>query len=112
MAKFAGQFVEAFVRLSAAVRKEYFARRNPLRNRVGEAALRLVIIKIGNVDQLLRLLDQRLGNLAIGMAQGTNGNAATQVQKASAGNIPKVTAGTAHERQIESAVTRHDIFYE
>ena len=70
MAEFARQFEQTFVRLRAAVAEENFARGQiSFDDRLRQPALRLVVIEIRDVDELLRLLDERLGDLRIRMAE-------------------------------------------
>ena len=48
--------------------------------RLRQPALRLVVIKIRDVDELARLLDQRLGDGRMRMAQSVHGDAAAQIE--------------------------------
>src|SRR5688500_4137090 len=59
------QLVKPFVGFSAAVAEKDFARRERCDDRLCEPSLRFVVIKVGDVNQLLRLLDERLGNLRV-----------------------------------------------
>src|SRR4051812_3063410 len=109
MAEFAGQFIETLVSFGAAVSEKNFPRSNALHNGLGEAALWFVVIQIGNVDKLLRLLDKRLGDFAIGVPQRAHSDASSKIQESAPQDVPDVAAGAAHESQIEPPVTRHDI---
>src|SRR5579885_1147628 len=62
VAEFAGELEQALVGLDAAVGKETFAGADEVDERLRESPLRSVIIKIGNMDELARLLDQGLGD--------------------------------------------------
>src|ERR1043165_5217801 len=73
VAKFAAELEQAFIGLSAAVAKENFARSDLFDDGLGEAALRLVIVKIGNVTQFLGLANQRIGDFGIGVTEAENG---------------------------------------
>ena len=80
VAELAGQLEQAFVGLGAAVAEEAFAGADQPHQRLGQPPLRLVVIEIGNVNQLPRLLDQRLGDLRVRVAQRRDRDAAAQVQ--------------------------------
>ena len=60
--------------------------------RLRQPPLRLVIIKIGDVNQLARLLDQRLGDGRVRVAQRRDRDAAAQVQIALARHVIHIAA--------------------
>src|SRR5579883_911516 len=97
MAKFARELEQAFVRLDAAVGKETFSRTDEFDQSLRETALRRVIIKIGNVHQLARLLDQRLGNRGRSVPERADRNATAQVEIPFARDIPKLAADAVAE---------------
>jgi len=61
------------------------------------------------MDQLARLLDQRLGDGGMGMAQRTDGDAPAQVEVALPGEVIDITARAVTEHNIETAITRDHI---
>jgi hypothetical protein len=64
------------------------------------------------VNQLLRLLNQRLRDFRIGMAQRANSNAAAQIEVSLAVDIPNIRPHPMTERQVEPAVTGNNIVLE
>src|SRR5260370_496167 len=92
MAELARQLKEAFIGLGAAIAKKALARADETDERLSQPALCLVVIEIGNVDELARLLDQGLGNRRVGMAQRADRNAAAQIQIALASDIIEVAS--------------------
>ena len=110
--KLPGQLVEAFVGFGAAVGKEDLAGGQMAHDLCGQASLRLVVIKVRNVDQALRLLHQRLGDLRVRVAQGADRDAAAQVQVTLAINIPQLAPAAAHKGQVEAPVARDDVLVE
>ena len=109
MPKPARQLEQTFIRFGAAVTKEYFTRPNLLHERLRQPALRLVIVKIGNVDQLLRLFSERVRDFRIRMPQAANRNPASKVQVTFASNVVDIASGPVAQSQIESRVGRHYI---
>src|ERR1051325_8976198 len=82
VAEFAGQLEQAFVGLNAAIAKEAFARADQLHERLGQPALRLLVIKVGGVDEPAGLLHERLSDRRVGMAEGTDGDSAAKIEVA------------------------------
>ena len=109
VAKFARQLEQPFVRFRTAVAKETTARPDQPNECFRELGLRLGEIKIGDVEELSRLLEQRVGDLRIGVAQGANRDATAEIEIAPARHIPDVTSLAVIERQIEARVGRDDI---
>jgi len=105
----ARQFKEAFVGFGAAVAEKNFPGSNPFDKRLRQTALGFVVVEVGDMNKLLRLLQQGIGDFGIGMAKGTNGDPPTQVEVTFAGHIINVTAGAVAEGQIEAGVARHDV---
>jgi hypothetical protein len=71
-----------------------------------------VVVEVGDVNESLGLFNQRLGDVAIGMAQGRHRDAPAQVQVSFARNVIKVTPFAMSEHEFEAGVTRHHIFLE
>ena len=105
----AGQLEQALIGLDAAIAEEAFARANEADKRLRQAALRLVIIEIGRVDELARLLDQCLGNGRVPVTQRTDSNAAAQIQVTTAGNVVKIAARSVAEHDVKAAIARHHV---
>ena len=88
----------------------------PGRDQIHEAsrqpALRLVIIEIGNVDQLARLLDERLGDGRVRVAERGHRDAAAEIEIALAGDVKNVTARAVAQHDIKAPVARHHVFLE
>ena len=68
VSEFPGQLEQAFVRFRAAVAEKDSPRRDKVDNPFRQPPLELIIIEIGDMDQLLRLLGQGFGHLGMGMA--------------------------------------------
>ena len=83
-----------------------------LHQRLGQPALRLVIVEIGDVNQLARLLHQRLGDRRVRVAERRHRDAAAQVQITLAGDIVHIAAGAVAEHEIKPAVAGHDVLLE
>ena len=75
---------------------------------LSEAALGFLIVEVRDMDETPGLLDQRLGDLWVGVPQGADRDAASKVQIALAGYVPDVASSTMAERQIEAPVARDD----
>ncbi len=110
VAEFARELEQAFVRLRAAVAEKNFARADAFHNFGGEPALRLGEIQIGNVNQFFRLLDERLGDGRMRVAETTHGDAAAKIEIAFARDIKNVTARAVAQREVKSSVAGHDVF--
>ena len=106
----AGQFEQSLVCLRAAVAKKDLSRRNQIDQRLGQASLRFGVIKVRDVNQFARLLDERSRNFRMGVAEATNRDAAAQVEIAPPGDVVEITARAVAEREVESRVTRDDVF--
>ena len=63
-----------------------------LDQRLRQPALRFVVIEIRGVDQLARLLDQRLGDGRVRVAQRADGDAAAQIEVALARDVVEIAA--------------------
>ena len=112
MAEFPREFEEALVGLAAAVAKENLARPEEADQLLGQEALRLLVIKIGNVRELARLLDQRGDDVGRGVAQSADGDAGAEVQVAFAVDVPDARAFAALQGEVEPPVGRDDVFAE
>src|SRR2546423_412449 len=109
VAKFPGELEQTLVGLDTAVAKEAFAGTDQAHEGLSQPALRFVIIKVRNVDQLARLLNERLGDRRMGVAERADGDTAAQIEVAFAGNIIDITARPVTEHNVETAITRHHI---
>ena len=107
--EFSRELEQAFVRLRAAVAEKAPARADQPNERFRELGLRLGEIKIRDVQELSRLLEQRIGDFRIGVAQRTDGDAAAEIEVALARHIPDVAPLAVIEREIEARVRRDDI---
>ncbi len=87
MAEFARQLEQTFICLSAAVAEEALAGTDEPDQGASQAALGFVVVIVLCVDDLARLLDQRLGDGRVGMTQRRNGDAPAQIQVAFAGDV-------------------------
>ena len=110
--KFARQFVKPLIRLRAAVAEKNLARRKVPRELLRQSPLRLVIIKIRDVNQLPRLLEQRLRDLRVAVPERTHRDPAAEIEIPLAVHIPHVTPRAARKREFEAPVAGHDILVE
>ena len=55
------------------------------------------------------MLDKRLGDGPMAVAEATDGDAAAEIQVALAGHIIDVTAGALAQDQVEPAITGDDV---
>ena len=108
----AGEFEETFVGLGAAVAEKTFAGADESDQGLREPALWLVIIEIGGVDELARLLDQRLGDGRVAVAQRTDRNASAHIQIPFAGEIVQVASRAVTENDVKAAIARHNVLLE
>ena len=92
MAKFSRELIQTFVGLGAAVAKKNFSRRDEIHDGLREPSLRFVIIKIRDMHQLARLLDERLGDGRMRVAKGRHRDAAAEVEITFARDVKNVTA--------------------
>src|SRR5208283_2164054 len=74
--------------------------------------LRLVIVEIGDVEELARLLDEGFGDGRVGVSQGIDSNAATQIQIPLAGHIISVASGAVTQDEVKPAIAGHNILLE
>ena len=109
MAKLAGQLEQAFIGFDAAVAEEALSGTNETDQRLRQPALRLVVIEIRGVNELARLLNQRLGNGRVRVAEAAHCDAAAEVQVPLAGDIEQVTARAVAEHEVEAPVTGHHV---
>ena len=61
---------------------------------------------------LARLLDQRLGDGRVRVAERADGDAAAQIQVAPPGHVVEVAARAVAEHEVEAAVAGHDVLLE
>src|SRR5262249_42919786 len=95
--------------LHAAVAEEAFAGANQLHQRLRQASLRFVIVEVRTVDQPFRLLGESLCNRRVAVPERTDGNAASEVEVAFAGNVVKIAASPVAQDDVKSAIARDDI---
>ena len=110
VAELAGELEQALVGLGAAVAEKAFAGADEIDQRLGQPPLRFVVVEIRNVDELARLLDQRLGDGRVRVAERGDGDAAAEIEVAPARHVEHVAAGAVAERDVEARVTGHDMF--
>src|SRR6266511_3153786 len=104
MTEFPSEFEKPFVGLGAAVAEKNFAGRQSLNDLLRQSSLRLVIIEVGDVNQLLGLLHEGVGDLRVRMAETTHGNPAAEIEVTFPAEIPHITAAAAAQGQIETSV--------
>ena len=109
VAEFAREFEEPFICLRAAVGKKAFARADPFYEFRRQPALRFGEIKIGDVDELLRLLHQRGGDGRVRVAKAAHGDAAAEIQIAAAGHIKQIAARPVAEDEFKASIAGHDV---
>src|SRR6185295_12355562 len=80
MAEAAREFEEAFIRLGTGIAEEDLAGRQVPDNPLRQPALRLVIVEVRDVDELLRLVDEGLGDFGMRVPQRADRDAAAQVE--------------------------------
>ncbi len=107
--EFARQFEQALVGFAAAIAEKTFARANQIDQHLRQPALRLVVIKIRQVDELARLLQQRLGDCRMCVAKAVDRDAAAQIQVSPARQVVEKTAGAVAQHEVESAIAGHDV---
>ena len=112
MAEFPRQLEQAFVRLRAAVAEKNFAGADAFDEFGGQPALRLGEIKIRDVDEFFGLLDERLGDGRVRVAEAIHGDAAAEVEIALARDIKDVAARAVAQHEVKASVAGHDIFRE
>ena len=108
----AGELVKSFVRLRAAVAKKHLAGRQAFDDLLRQPALRLVIIKVRDMEELARLLRERVRNLGVRVAERADGDAAAEIEVTLAVHVPQVTAAAVAEGEFEAAVARHHVLLE
>jgi hypothetical protein len=64
------------------------------------------------VDEFLRLLDERLGDGWMRMAEAANRDAAAEVEVTFARDIKNIAAAAMAQHEVEASVTGHDVFIE
>src|SRR5205085_5420727 len=82
VSKLARQFEQAFVGFTATIAEKALARTNQACQRLGQAALWLMVVEVGRVNELARLFDQCLGNGRMRVAQRAHSDSAPQIQVA------------------------------
>ena len=112
MAELARELVETLVRLRAGVAEEHLARREVPDDLLRQPALRLVVVKVRDVNHPLRLFDERLGDLRVRMTERADRDAAAEVEVTLAVHVPEVTPLPAREHELEAPVAGHDVFLE
>ena len=109
VAEFPRQLEQTFVGLRAAVGEKTFARADAFDDFRGQPALRLGEIQIGDVDQFSRLLDERLGDGRMRVAEAAHGDAAAEVEIAFARDIKNIAARAVAQREVKPPVAGHDV---
>ena len=112
MAKFPSEFVKAFIRFSAAIAEEATAGSDQPNERFGELGLRLGEVKVGNMEKLAGLLEQRVRDLRVGVSEGADRDASAEIEIPATGNVDDVAAFAMIERKIEARVGRDDVSLE
>src|ERR1051326_2586262 len=90
VAESARQLEQPFVGLAPAVAEKTFARSEQAHQRVSQPTLLLVVIKVRHMNQLSRLLEQRLNDRRVRMAQRRDRDPASQIEIALARHIINV----------------------
>ena len=106
--EFSRQLEESFVGFRSAVAKKAAPGPDQFDQLLSEPPLRLIIIEIGNVQELTGLLDERGGDLGVGMPKGADGDAAAKVEVALPVDVPDVTPLAALQHEIEARVGGND----
>ena len=109
VAELAGELEQAFVGLAAAVAEKHLAGTDFVHQRLRQAALRLVIVEIRDVNQLARLLGQRFGDGRVRVPERGHRNAAAEVQVTLARHIKHPAPRAVAERDFKTRVTRHHV---
>ena len=112
VAEFPRDLEQPFVGLRAAVGKKTFTGANPFDQFGGQPALRLGEIQVRHMNQLAGLLDERLGDGRVRVAEATHGDAAAQVEIALARDVKNITARAVTEHEVKAPVARHDVLTE
>ena len=112
MTKFTGELEQALIGFGAAIAEEAFTRANKFHQGLGQLSLQRMVVEIGDMNQALGLLDQSFGDGRVRMAQATDRNASAKIQVAFARNVPKITALTVADDQIETAIGRDYVLLE
>src|SRR5206468_9245353 len=112
VAELARQFEQSFVRLRAAVAEKEFARSEQIDQCFSQAALRLRVIKIRDMNEFARLFQQRLGDGRVRVAETAHRDAAAQVEKAPTGHVVEVAAGPVAQRKFKPRIAWDDVFLE
>ena len=112
VAEFAGELEQAFVGFRAAVGKKAFARADALDEFGGQPALRFGEIQVRDVNQFARLLDERLGDGRMRVAETAHGDARAEIEVAFARDIKQIAARAVTEHEVEAAIAGHDVFAE
>ena len=110
VAEFAGEFEKPFAGLRAAVAKKQLARPDEADELFGQQSLRLVVVKIGGVDQFARLLHQRRRDVRRRVAQRANGDAPAHVQVAFPVDVPHIRTLAALQYDVEARIGGDDVF--
>ena len=112
VAELAGEFEQAFVGLRAAVGKKAFARADALDQLGGEPALRFGEIQVRDVNEFFGLLDERLGDGRVRVAETAHGDARAEIEIALARDIKQIAARAVAEHEVETAIAGHDVLAE
>ena len=67
--EFPDRLVETLVGLGSGIAEEHLAWRQVTDQALGQSALGLLVVKVGDVDQPPRLFHQRLGDFGMGVTQ-------------------------------------------
>ncbi len=112
MTEFARELEQTFVRFDAAVGEKALARPDEINERLRQPPLRFMVIEVRRVDDLAGLLDERLGDGRMRVAERAHRDATAQIEIALSVHVEEITARAVTERDVEAAIARHDVFTE
>src|SRR5262245_54319020 len=102
------KFDRRFVGFGAAVAEKRAVGERVAAQLAGQLGLRLHVIEIGNVEQLLRLLLDRLDDRGMAVAETVDGNAAKKIEIFFAVGVPNLAASTFDEGDRRASVSFGD----
>ena len=109
-APFPGELDESFVGFRAAVAEEADSVETVGYQFGCEFRLAFVHEKIRDMDQFLRLLDDRLCNRRMTVTETAHGNAGCKIQILVSVSVPQMTTAAASEENIRFRIRLHDVF--
>ena len=87
------QLEQTFVGLRAAVGEKAFPWPDELHQCLGQPPLRFVVVKVGNVNESLGLLDECFGDGRMRVAKTAHGNTSAEIEVTLAIDIEQMAAG-------------------